>query len=249
MRTRRRLAIVFVMVSAAMAQSAAPQSAAGSGAGSDAGVAAAVEAYRVVWRNLTPEQRNQALQSGGYTPEHYEQVLRQNAGGRGAGRAAQAPGMPDYNKVVTDGAFGALDGSLRDLNAIRDGNVLRLQKDGCPPEVASRIADLKGQLTAAQAELKNMSGADAPAVPHRPAAADPNDVATAWFQSAQSDGSGNPAVDSVDSVLPTDMAPARVLQNPQPALASLRSQTVGQDVARLQAEIARLQAACIAVKR
>jgi hypothetical protein len=239
------LAIVFVMVSAALAQSGAPQST----SNSDAGIAAAVEAYRVMWRNLTPEQRNQALQSGGYAPEQYERVLRQNAGGRGASRAAQAPGMPDYNKGVTDGALDALDGSLRDLNAIRDANVLRLQKDGCPPEVASRVADLKGQLAAAQAELKNLGGADAPAAVHQPAAADPNDVATAWFQSAQSDGPRNPAVDLVDSVLPADMAPTRAPQNPQPLLAGLRSQTLAQDVARMQAEIARLQAACIAVKR
>ena len=111
------------------------------------------------------------------------------------------------------------------------------------------IADLKGQLSAAQAELENLGGADAPAAPHHPAAADPNDVATAWFQSAQSDGPRNPVLDSVDSVLPADMAPARTPQNPQPVLASLRSQTVGQDVARMQAELARLQAACIGVKR
>jgi hypothetical protein len=157
--------------------------------------------------------------------------------------------MPDYNKGVTDGALDALDSSLRDLNAIRDANVLRLQKDGCPPEVASRIADLKGQLAAAQAELKNLGSTDAPAASHSPATADPNDVAMAWFQDAQGDGPRNPAVDSVDSVLPADMAPARTPQNPQPVLAGLRRQPLVQDVARIQAEIARLQAACIAVKR
>ena len=41
---------------------------------------------------------------------------------------------------VDAGAFDTLGQSMRDLNAIRDANLSRVQKDGCPPEIASRIA-------------------------------------------------------------------------------------------------------------
>ena len=165
---------------------------------------------------------------------------------------APAPGTPDYTRGVSEGALDALGGSLRDLNAIRDANVLRLQKDGCPPEVASRIADLKGKLAAQDAELKGLPvGGSAPAAPRRTAAADPIEVAQSWFKSAPGEAARNQAAsDLLDSVLPGGMAETRARpSNPQSLEAGARRNVLSQEIARTEAEIERLQGACIAAKR
>jgi len=107
MSTQRQL-IIALLLAAATAPIAAPQSSTTSRPASEApGVGAAIEAYRKMWSGLTPEQQKQTLQSGGYTPEQYESMLRQN-GPAGNGRTAPAAGTPDYTRGASEGALDAL---------------------------------------------------------------------------------------------------------------------------------------------
>ena len=228
-----------------------------------------LQQYREMWRKMSPAQQKTFLDSGGSTPEQYERLLRTKgpsaASNGGPGRQSPADPRAAMN------ALDSLTTSLQDLNAIRDGNLTRVQKDGCPPEVGARLADLKARLLQDEAEL---TGVEAP-VPaasqskDRGGAADPLAIANDWYKrspQARSEtanrGMGNPSERS-GAADPSDRE-ARLLsgvlsggtntatperrvdaQSPE----TLRRQKALEDeIARTQAEISQLSAACTAVK-
>ncbi len=203
----------------------------------------AIEAYRKMWRSLTPEQQKQMLSSGGVTPEQYERMMRQNDPARESANQA-----PDYARAISGGTLDGLGGSLKDLNAIRDANVARLQKDGCPPEVATRIADLKGRIAALRAGASPALAA--PKDSESAAVADPIEMAESWFKAAPAELAQDAGTeDPLDSVLPgrkdsTRARPAKAV----PLKPGERRMTAAEEITRIDAEIARLQGACIEPK-
>jgi len=131
------------------------------------------------------------------------------------------------------GALDSLSNSLQDLNAIRDGNLTRVQKDGCPPDVSARLAELR-------AKLAEVSG-DAPAKPAEKTAADPQAIAAAWFKPAPSQPPApKPVVETRESKQLADVLPEAPAAKP---VAPAR-QDNGAEIARLKAEITRLSGTC-----
>jgi len=233
--------------------------------------AAALQRYRQAWEKMTPAQQKELVSSGGYTPEQYERMLKQRGAGSGAGDAQtsktpRGPAAPDATSGVDSGAFDALSKSLRDLNAIRDGNLSLVQKGGCPPELASRIADLKGKLQAYETEL---SGAAAPAGPGAAARsaekADQSDPATPlalaadWFKrpAAAEPAAGSSArnrsregqlLDAALAGTDTATVPERRIDASSPD-AERKRKVVEDDMARVKAELEPLSAACAGFKK
>ncbi len=83
------------------------------------------------------------------------------------------------SRAADSAAFDSLSKSLQDLNGIRDGNLSLVQKDGCAPELASRIADLKAKLNAPDSSV----AAHATAKPQEKTSdTDPMAVANDWFK-------------------------------------------------------------------
>jgi hypothetical protein len=225
--------------------------------------AAAIERYRQVWQKMTPAQQKMLLQRGGHTPEEYERMLKMASQFAPGGTApARGPDPRDAGKGINPGDLDSLSRSLQDLNAIRDGNLARIQKDNCPPDIASRAAELRGKLQSDEFEL---NGGRPPAT--LPAAgsakksgpADPLAIAGDWFKrpadqkSAASDaGSGNArAGNLLDDVLPgAETAPAA----PKPGIAPNSPEAVEkrnalqEDITRIKTELAQLSGACAAPK-
>ncbi len=195
----------------------------------------AIRQYRQMWQKMSPAQQKSFLDSGGSTPEQYERTLH-TKGVATAPSTRPAPADP----ATPANALDSVMGSMQDLNAIRDANLLRVQKDGCPPEVTSRLADLRGRLRQLE------SGTDAPPSKPRPGASDPSSVAADWYKHAAPETSAKPAADTpqnkqLDDVLPA--APAKPAEKPAPPAAA------PQDIEQIRAEIAQLSGACAAVKR
>src|SRR5579872_960679 len=148
--------------------------------------AAALEQYRQMWQRMTPAQQKAITSAGGSTPEQYERMLM----GRGAASTkGENQASSTDPRAADSGALDALNKSLQDLNAVRDANLSLVQKDGCAPELASRIADLKAKLHSDEFELNGTeSPAAAPTDAHTPEkasaanAADPMAVASDWFK-------------------------------------------------------------------
>jgi hypothetical protein len=220
---------------------------------SEAQIARAVENYRQTWRKMKPDQQKRTIQMGGFTPEQYERMLRGGlaAGAQGAGTAAadKAAG-PDYNRGPDAGTLDSLGQSLIDLNAIRDSNVGRLQKDGCPPEVANRIAELRGKLARLEGEPGGHADpAQANAPVRRTSGADALDTAANWFKAddhADAAGAAGPSSGALlDSVLPGGEA-----TRPKPLTgdAAARRKTQEDGAAQIKAELAQLQGACVPAK-
>ncbi len=212
---------------------------------------AVLRQYREMWQKMGPAQQKAFLDSGGSTPEQYERKLRSQApAGTATGRQAPA----DPRDVVN--ALGSLNSSLQDLNAIRDGNLSRIQKDGCPPEVTSRLADLKGKLRQDEAQL---AGAEVPAAAPPMAhgnTADAQSIADGWYKPAQTSqpeasrpdeaAGGNRQAKQLADVLPgATAAPAggRRIEAVS-AEAQQRQKALEEEIARLKAEIAQLSGAC-----
>lgn len=224
--------------------------------------AAAIERYRQMWQKMTPAQQKMLLQRGGHTPEEYERMLKAGASRFAPGGAApaRASDAPDAGKGIHPGDLDSLSKSLQDLNAIRDGNLSRVQKDNCPPEIASRTAELRSRLQSDEFELNG--GRPPDSLPSAGSAkksgqADPLAVAGDWFKrpagqkSAASDsGNGNPRVGNpLDDILPSTEAAA-----PKPGIAPDSPEAVQKrnalqaDITRIQAELAQLSGACAAPK-
>ena len=172
---------------------------------------AALAKYREMWRNMGPARQKAFVDAGGATPEQYERTLKQ--------KPAQG---------AIDPTMDSLTRSLQDLNAIRDANLGHVQKDGCPPEVASRIADLKGKL---------QSYETGPAAA-KSAPADPLAVAAAWNKPPA--GPQPPPRDPREAKLLDE-----VLGGAKPRAAA-KSPAAEQDIARIKAEIDQLSGACAA---
>ena len=77
-------------------------------------------------------------------PAAPQRTIMENRVTRGAGdkgkEQAQPPETPSGRTVDS------LVNSTEDLNSIRDGYLRRLSGDGCPPDVAIRVADLRARL-------------------------------------------------------------------------------------------------------
>jgi hypothetical protein len=121
----------------------------------------------------------------------------------------------------------SLTNSLQDLNAVRDGNLSRVQKDGCTAETATRLTELRGKLRQLDGET-----------------VDAQAIAADWFKPSvvkQEDPSERENR-LLDAVLPgAAAAPAKpVVQRPK---------ANEEELARLRSEIARLAAACATVRR
>lgn len=255
-----------------------PQRTMGAGAGRHAegpanasgasGVSEAVASYRRAWDRMGPAQRKMILDGGGVTPEQYEQMVRQSMeppGNAFAGHAA--PGAPagaspvprtasgpDHARGVSSDALRIISRSGEDLNAIRDGNLGRVQQDHCPPEVASRIADLKGRLASREAALRS-DGAPAAASqtpraePVKPGASPAAaNLADDWFRRpATASGGVAASGHQLDDVLGSTGAaaprtPSRVPDAPE------RRKEIEQEMAQLRVELGRLLGACPGVR-
>jgi hypothetical protein len=222
--------------------------------------AAALEQYRQMWQRMTPAQQKAIVSAGGPTPEQYERMLM----GRGATSAKGAASSPDP-RAADSGSLDALSKSLQDLNAVRDANLSLVQKDGCAPELASRVADLKARLHSDEFEL---NGTESPAAAPRDAhtsekassanAADPMAVASDWFkhpadpkQTARPDDSGRTRESSeLDAVLTGAQAPAAERHfDPKSPEAEQNRKAIEADMARVKSELEQLSSACAAAKR
>ena len=227
--------------------------------------------YRDMWQKMSPAQQKAFLDSGGSTPEQYERVLRTK--GLSAVPASQPATAPPDRRSPADSraAMNALDSlttSLTDLNTIRDGTLNRVQKDGCPPEVTSRLTDLRGKLRQYQTELTGVETA-APAAPQpkaRPGSADPAAIATDWYKQTPQDRpeslsqeAGTPSSRTPDAgsndrqnklladVLSGAPAPEHRIDPSSPE-AMEKKKALEAEIARIEAEMAQLSGACAALK-
>jgi hypothetical protein len=200
--------------------------------------------YRTMWQKMSPAQQKSFLDSGGATPEQYERTLR----AKGPSAIPPAPATPSSRQAPPDprstsDALDSLTTSMQDLNAIRDGNLVRVQKDGCPPEVTSRLVDLRGRLHQKETEL---AGGDA-AVPAKESAggADARTIAGDWFKHPQAaEKRPEAAEDTKESKLLADVLPTA----PAPR-AETKPKDLEEEIAQLKGEIAKLSVTCAAVKR
>ena len=222
---------------------------------------AALEQYRQMWQKMTPAQQAAIVRAGGVTPEQFERTLM----GRGPAlvKGANAASAADP-RAADSGSLDALSKSLQDLNAVRDGNLSLVQKDGCAPELASRIADLKAKLRSDEFELNGAETASALADPHTPEkasagnAADPMAVAGDWFKhSADTKASARPDDSArtresalLDAVLAGAQAPAppERRMDPKSPEAEQNRKAIEADMARVKSELEQLSGACAAKK-
>jgi hypothetical protein len=162
--------------------------------------------------------------------------------------AQQAPPTarkPPAAPTDAGAAVDSLGNSLQDLNAIRDANLGRVQKDGgCPPETAARLADLRIRLRQSEAELSGDALAKDTGVP-----VDATSIAADWFKRAPQNET-EPAAARESRLL------ADVLPGAPPAIAGAKPQQTAQqkkaledEIARLKTEVARLSGTCVAVKK
>ena len=222
--------------------------------------ASAVEQYRAMWQKMTPEQHKAIVAAGGPTPEQYERMMLRAAGVKGA-PAPNAPATSDGAHAADTGALDALGKSLQDLNAVRDANLSLIQKDGCAPELAARITDLKARLRSDEFEL---NGTEAPAAANdvhtegKANSADPMAVASDWFKqpadskqpAAASDSSRSRESALLDAVLTGTEGPKPQPRRLDPASpeAEQKRKRMEADMARVRAELDQLSGACASKK-
>jgi hypothetical protein len=147
------------------------------------------------------------------------------------------PAAPPADAGATVDSLGV---SLQDLNAIRDGNLSRVQKDGaCPPETAARLADLRLKLRRVEAELSGGTLSSANPV-------DAQSIAAGWFKRPAPEPESAVARESrlVAEVLPGAVAPAA-----KPRQSAEQQKALEEEIARLKAETARLAGTCAPVKK
>jgi hypothetical protein len=219
--------------------------------------------YRTMWQNMSPAQQKAFLDSGGSTPEQYERVLRTkglSALPAGPAPTTQAGHHPSVDPRTTVDALGSLTTSLLDLNAIRDGNLVRVQKDGCPPEVTSRLADLRGRLGQDEADLVGVEfpapvAAQAKELPND---TDPMTIASDWYKQSKPGGApsnGTRAADTKEAKQLADVlaggptaSPARRI-DPKSPEAQQRQKDMEEEIAHIKSEIAQLSGACTTLKQ
>jgi hypothetical protein len=238
-----------------------PGTAAAMAGGDDAYVRSAVETYRRSWEGMSARTRKMLLSHGGQTPDQYERNLRQRlaVNGQHTGTASASPTATAPNGGMSTAESGrqlnldvlnTMKTSAGDLNAIRDGNLQRVQKGGCAPEVALRLAELKGRLAAQENELRGPAGAGEPpkGAAGRSGSAAP--LPGEWFKSSaeQQPRTGEPrdaANQQLDAVLGTntrETGPAEPAAA-KPADAERRKQAEA-EIALTRAELDGLAGAC-----
>lgn len=234
----------------------------------------AMEKYREMWNKMSPAQRQAFVSAGGSTPEQYERSLQQHGSGFFAGGAAGAQPTgersrkaPDSGNPVDSNAFDSLSKSLQDLSAVRDGNLWRVQKDGCPPEIASRMADLRGKLETYEIELNGAesaaSAASSPSSKEKRSSADRLAIAAGWFKnpadkeaSTAAAGSAAAGGNSRESKLleaalaghGSAAAPESHIDPKSPEAERTRK-AAEEDIVRIKGELAQLSGACTAPKK
>lgn len=232
----------------------------------------ALEKYRDMWNKMSATQRQAFVSAGGSTPEQYERILKQRGNGfvNGGEGAAQQAGersgkSPDSGRPLDSNAFDSLSKSLQDLSSVRDGNLWRVQKDGCPPEIASRMADLRGKLETYELEL---NGAEASAAANARSkevrgSGDRLAIAADWFKSPADKeastavaGSGAVSGNSRESKLldaalaGNGSAAASAMRIDPKSPESERTRKAAEDeIARIKGELAQLSGACTAPKK
>jgi len=238
-------------------------------------VAAALEKYREMWNRMSAPQRLAFVNAGGSTPEQYERILKQhgNSFAPAGDGVAQSSGdrsrkaAPDSGNPIDSNAFDSLSKSLQDLSAVRDGNLWRVQKDGCPPEIASRMADLRGKLETDESELKG-GESSTPVTPgagskDKTGSTDRLAIAADWFKhpadteaSTAVAGSGATDVNSRESkLLEAALAGSRsaaapgALADPKSPEGERARKAAEENIARIKAELAQLSGACTAPKK
>ncbi len=237
-----------------------------SGAGSSSAMAAAMERYREMWNKMSASQRQAFVNAGGSTPEQYERSLKQRGNGFVAGEGAaqqtveRSRKTPDSGNPIDSNAFDS-----QDLSSVRDGNLWRVQKDGCPPEIATRMADLRGKLETYELELNGVESS-APAAAgasskEKRSSTDRLAIAADWFKSpadkeASTPGSGAPGGNSRESkLLDAALAGNGSAVTPESRIAPKSAETertrkaAEQDIARIKGELAQLSGACTAPKK
>jgi hypothetical protein len=182
-----------------------------------------------MWRKMPPAQQKAFLDSGGYTPEQYERLLKPK-GSPSAARTGTQRGI--------DTTMDSLNKSLQNLDTVRDANLGRVQRESCPPEVAARIADLTAKLRTYESERNGTTEAAEPSP--RPRAntqsADPLAIANDWYKPAA-------------APLPSDRASQqnKLLAEVFPSgMAAPRPQTSEQEIVRTKTELEQLTGACVA---
>jgi len=229
--------------------------------------AAALERFRQAWQKMTPSQQKAFVDAGGYTPQQYERLLTPRGagfvgGGPGATQNANAARGTASGAGADSAAFESLTKSLQDLNAIRDGNLSLIQKDGCAPEVAARIADLKGKLQGYEFELSGDSPATAAVNARRDDKSGPSDplaLAADWFTrpaaqvpvAARTETAGTGQGKLLDAALSgtgTGAAPER-RPDSKPLDAERKRKLIEEDVPRIKAELEQLQGTCATAKK
>jgi hypothetical protein len=133
--------------------------------------------------------------------------------------------------------------STENLNLIRDGFLRRLSGDGCPPDVAARVADLRAQLHEGETRHGGV-----PAAAEKPAAASERSsaelesalfvLASTWYTKRSPDTAAGTARASADQ----EAERAGLLE----AVLASESQAAAQasDTAKMRAELERLLAGC-----
>lgn len=189
----------------------------------------ALEKYREMWRKMSPAQQKAFVDSGGYTPEQYERLLKPKA-------AASAAGAGTDPRTKIDPTMDALNKSLQNLDTIRDANLGRVQAESCPPEVAARIADLRAKLRTVEPE-----SSEVPAGTGRARSApitspgDPLATATDWYKPGAPAAQVNKATQQ--GKLLAEVLPGVEAAAPKPAVNE-------QDITRAKAELEQLAGAC-----
>ncbi len=130
----------------------------------------------------------------------------------------------------------SLGKAIENLDTIRDANLGRVQKEGCPPEVAARIADLKNKLQGYESGSLRTS---TPVALHQNSAPpDPLAIATEWYKPAAASATrGSQQTKVLAEVLPGVEAPPP------------KTQVDAQELARTKAELEQLSGACAASTR
>lgn len=252
---------------AAGVQTASDDAGSGNGSASQA-TAAALERYRQMWQRMTPAQQKMFVQRGGRTPEEFERMLKgrasQFAPGGIAGPPNTAPARGsdarDAGKGINPGDLDSLSRSLQDLNAIRDGNLARIQKDGCPPEIASRTAELRSKLQSDEFELNGgRPPAPLPAAGSAKKSGETDALAVAgdWFKhpadqkpAASDSGNGNARGGNLlDDILPSaENGGEPAAAAPKSSETVQRRNALQEDINRIKTELAQLSGACAAPK-
>ena len=225
---------------------------------SEAQIRALIDNYRQSWEKMNDRTRKMMLSHGGQTPEQFEHGLRQRmfiqpqlAAPPPSARSNPAA-EPNSSTQLNLDVLQTMSSSTEDLSAIRDGNVKRVQNNGCAPQISARIADLRGKL----AMYEHVLHPDAPVPintsdkPSKPAARPANPasatLANDWFSNRRETPApaATAAKRELDSVLGDDAPPMKT-PAPKPADNAEQRKEAELEIARIKPELERLNGACV----